>query len=91
MVFDLSSFFVRVDTTTIGSMTSNKSGFVTLGQEYDYDQDTGKLTVMSIDTDDSWHANSLQFFHKAKFQGKYSETGIIWNQFSLRLIIREIV
>lgn len=90
-IFDLSSFFIRVDTTTIGSMTSNKSGFVTLGSEYDYDQDTGRLTVMSIDTDDSWHANSLQYFRKCAFTGTYRETGLMWNQFSLRLSIEEMV
>lgn len=90
-MFDLSSFFIRVDTTTIGSMTSNKSGFVTLGSEYDYDQDTGNLTVKSIDTDDFWRADSLQYFRKCAFERAYRETGIIWNQFSLNLVIEEIV
>ncbi len=90
-IFDLSSFFTRVDTTTLGSMTSNKSGWVTLGSEYDYDQDTGLLTVKSIDGDDSWHAESLQYFRKCAFTGAYRETGIMWNQFSLRLSIEEIV
>ena len=90
-VFDLSSYFIRVDTTTIGSMTSNKSGFVTLGSEYDYDQDTGKLTINSIDDDDSWHAESLQYFRKAAFEQQYRETGIIWNQFALNLTIEEQV
>ena len=90
-MFDLSSFFIRVDTTTIGSMTSNKSGFVTLGNEYDYDQDTGNLTVKSIDNDDSWTAASLQYFRKCAFEQQYRETGIIWNQFSLNLVIEEQV
>lgn len=89
-ISDFAGFFVRVDTTTIGSMTSNKSGFVTLGSEYDYDQDTGQLTINSIDTDDFYTAASLQFFHKCAFASKYRETGIIWNQFSVRLEIEEI-
>ncbi len=90
-IFDTSSFFVRVDTTTIGSLTSNKSGFVTLGAEYDYDQDTGLLTVKSIDTDDFWTAASLQYYRKCKFASPYSTNMVIFNQFSLSLIIREIV
>ena len=89
-MFDLSSFFMRVDTTTIGSMTSNKSGFVTLGNEYDYDQDTGNLTVKSIDTDDYWTATSLQHFKKCVFDSKYQENVIIWGQFSIRLAIKEL-
>lgn len=90
-LFDLNSFFIRADTTTIGSITSNKSGFVTLGSEYDYDQDTGLLTINSIDTDDYWTVESLQYFRKCAFEGPYRETGIIWNQFSVRLQIEEIV
>lgn len=90
-IFDTNSFFVRVDTITIGSLTSNKSGFVTLGSEYDYDQDTGKLTVKSIDNDDSWHAQSLQYYRKCKFFTPYTETAVIWNQFSVNLVIEEIV
>lgn len=90
-VFDLSSFFIRVDTVTIGSMTSNKSGFVTLGSEYDYDQDTGIMTVKSIDNDDSWHAESLQYYRKAKFVRNYRETVIISGQFQFNLVIEEIV
>lgn len=90
-VFDVTSFFVLVDTTTIGSLTSNKSGFVTLGSEYDYDQDTGKLTVRSIDNDDSWTAQSLSYFKKVAFEAQYRETGIIWNQFGFVLRIEELV
>jgi len=88
---DVTSFFVLVDTTTIGSMTSNKSGFVTLGSEYDYDQDTGLLTVKSIDTDDYWQLTSAQYFKKCAFEQQYRETGIIWNQFSVNLKIEELV
>jgi hypothetical protein len=90
-IFDVTSFFILVDTTTIGSMTSNKSGFVTLGSEYDYDQDTGNLTVKSIDNDDSWTASSLQYFKKVAFESQYRETGIISGQFSVNVVIEELV
>jgi hypothetical protein len=90
-ISDVTGFFVLVDTTTIGSMTSNKSGFVTLGSEYDYDQDTGNLTIRSIDTDDFWTVESAQYFKKCAFERQYRETGIIWNQFSTNLTIEELV
>jgi len=90
-LFDLRSYFIRADTTTIGSLTSSISGFVTLGQEYDYDQDTGLLTVNSINSGDFWTVQSMTFFHKCAFASSYRETGIMWNQFSLRLEIEEIV
>ena len=90
-IYDLSSYFIRVDTTTLGSLTSNKSGFVTLGSEFDYDQDIGLLTINSIDIDDFWTAQSLQYFRKCAFEQQYRETGIIHNQFSVNLTIEEVV
>jgi len=90
-LFDVRSYFVRADTTTIGSFTSALSGFVVLGTDYDYDQDTGMLTVHSINSGDFWTVQSMQFFHKCAFESGYRESGIIWNQFALRLQIEEIV
>lgn len=90
-LFDVRSYFIRADTTTIGSMTSALSGFVVLGTDYDYDQDTGMLTVHSINSGDFWTVSSAQFFHKCAFANAYKEKMIIWNQFSVRLEIEEIV
>jgi hypothetical protein len=90
-LFDTRSYFIRADTTTIGSFTSALSGFVVLGTDYDYDQDTGLLTVHSINSGDYWTVQSAQFFHKCAFAAKYKEKMIIWNQFSMRLEIEEIV
>jgi len=89
-LFDVTSFFMRVDTTTIGSMTSALSGFVVLGTDYDYDQDTGMLTVHSINAVDFWAVQSAQYFRKCAFEASYREVGIIWNQFSTTLVIEEI-
>jgi len=89
--FDTKSFAIRVDTTTIGSLTSNLSGFVTLGSEYDYDQDTGVLTVNTIAATDFWTAQSLQYFRKVAFKEDYSDVSVIWNIFGSRMVIEEIV
>ena len=90
-LFDTRSYFIRADTTTIGSMTSALSGFVVLGTDYDYEQDTGLLTVHSINSGDFWTVSSAQFFHKCAFASTYKESIIIWRQFSIRLEIEEIV
>ena len=90
-LYDTKSYFIRADTTTIGSFTSALSGFVVLGTDYNYDQDTGMLTVHSINSGDFWTVSSAQFFHKCAFASSYKEQMIIWNQFSVRLEIEEIV
>lgn len=90
-IFDTKSFMIRVDTTTIGSLTSNLSGFVTLGGQYSYDQDTGVLTVNTIAATDFWTAQSLQYFRKVAFKEDYSDVSVIWNIFGSRMVIEEIV
>ena len=89
--YDTNSYMIRVDTTTIGSLTSTVSVFVVLGTDYTYDQDTGILTATSINVGDVWTASSLQYYRKAFISGKYQETGIIEGQYSGRITIDEIV
>lgn len=88
--YDINSYMIRVDTTTIGSLTSTVSGFVVLGTDYTYEQDTGIMTATSIDGSDVWTANSLQYYRKAFISGRYQETGIIEGQYSGRITIDEI-
>ena len=90
--FDTRSYHIRVDTTYIGSLTSAVSGFVTVGSEYDYDQDTGVLFVRSMDALDIWsNPSTLEFYRKAHFKSEYSDTSPIWNQFQISLQIEELV
>ncbi len=90
--FDTKSYSIRVDTTGIGSLTSALSGYVTLGTEYDYDQDSGVLTVNTINAVDHWsNPTTIEYFRKAHFKDDYSDTSIIWNQFSAGVVIEEIV
>lgn len=89
--FDTRSFSVRIDSTFIGSLTSNLSGYVTLGTEYDYDQDNGILTVNTIAATDFWTIPAtVEYFRKVKFEKDYSDTSPLWNQFSVQMVIFEI-
>jgi hypothetical protein len=90
-LYNVNSWFVRADTFTIGSLFSASSGFVTLGAEYSYAQDTGLLTVNTKATADVWGVRSMQYWRKAMFMDDYGDTGIIWEQFSLSQKVREIV
>lgn len=90
-VYDTFSYYILVDTTTIGSLSSALSGYVTLGQEYQYDQDTGILTANSIDGTDVWTAQSLQYFRKVAFKDDYSDTSPVWNIFNSNIVIEEMV
>jgi hypothetical protein len=90
-IYDVKSFFIRVDTTTVSTMTSNLSGYVSLGTEYDYDQDTGALTVNTIAATDFWTVASAQYFRKVAFKEDYSDQSPIWNIFNSNITIEEIV
>lgn len=90
--FDVRSFSIRIDTTDISTITSALSGFVTLGTEFDYDQDSGILTVNTIAATDHWSAtNTIEYFRKVAFAEDYSDVSQIWNIFSANVIIEEIV
>lgn len=89
-LYDTNSFFVRADTTTIGSLHSSLSGFVTLGSEFTYDQDTGILTASSIDATDVWGVRSMQYYRKVYIKRNYRETGILHEQYSARIEFAEI-
>jgi len=90
--FNIKSYHIRVDTTYIGSLTSTLSGFVTLGQEYSYDQDVGVITVNTMNGTDQWSiVATAQYFRKAHFKRDYSDTSPIWNQFQVNVVIEELV
>lgn len=90
-LYDTNSFTVRADTTTIGSLFSVLSGYVTLGQEYTYAQDTGVFHINSKAVNDVWGVRSMQYFRKCKFSQDYTENAVLWNIFNLNLVIREDV
>lgn len=90
--FDTNSYSIRVDTIFIGSLTSALSGYVTLGDEYEYNQDDGIITVKSMNAADIWsNPSTIEYFRKAKFDEAYADTSPMWNQFNVQLVIKEIV
>jgi hypothetical protein len=90
-LFDVSSFLIRADTTTIGSLFSTLSGYVRLGVEYSYDQDTGLITVNTKTTTDVWGVRSAQYYLKCAFEEQYRERARLWNIFATNLTVWEIV
>lgn len=89
-IYDITGFMVRADTTTIGSLFSSLSGYVTLGTQFGYDQDTGILTVNTKAATDVWGVRSATYFRKAKFIASYAETSQLWNIFSTNMKITEL-
>lgn len=90
-LYDLNSWFIRADTTTIGSLFSATSGYVRLGVEYNYDQDTGVFTVNTKLVSDVWGARSIEHFQKVRFVNDYREQSPIWNIFGAQLEMRGII
>ena len=90
-IFDTKSFYVRADTTTVATLTSNLSGYVSLGTEFSYEQDTGILTINTIGATDFWTVQSAQYFRKVAFKDDYSDQSPIWNIFNTNIAIEEIV
>lgn len=89
-LYDTNSYMVRCDTTTIGSLFSTLSGYVALGTQYGYDQDSGLLTVNTKATADVWGVRSMQYYRKAKFSTPMNETSQLWNIFATQLTIVEL-
>lgn len=90
--FDTRSYSIRIDTTDIATLTSALSGFVTLGSEFGYDQDTGIMTVNTINAGDHWSTpTTVEYFRKVAFADDYSDTSPIWNIFNTNIVIEEIV
>lgn len=90
--FDVKSFSVRIDTTDISTITSNLSGYVSLGTEFDYDQDSGILIINTIASNDFWSiTNTVEYFRKVAFKEDYSDASRIWNIFNSTIQIEELV
>ena len=89
-IYDTNSFSIRADTTTISTLTSALSGFVTLGHEYSYLQDTGIFTVNTKVTSDVWTAHSVSYWRKVTFSKKMTEAQILWGTFTTALTFDEL-
>jgi hypothetical protein len=89
-LYDTNGFMVRADTTTIGSLFSALSGYVRLGTQFSYEQDTGILTVNTKATADVWGVRSATYYRKCKFVAPYAETSALWNIFSTTMKIAEL-
>lgn len=90
-LYDTNSWMVRADTTTIGSLFSSLSGFVKLGTNYNYEQDTGIMTLITKASTDIWGCRSIEYFRKARFDNQYNPVETIWGIFEVSDIqVREI-
>jgi hypothetical protein len=89
-LYDTRSYMVRADTTSVGSLFSALSGYVKLGTDYNYDQDSGVLTLVTKSNTDVWGVRSMSYFKKCFFRGDYKETSRIWNIFNGQLQIDEV-
>lgn len=89
-LFDTNSYFLRADTTTVGSFFSALSGYVRNGHEYSYDQDSGLLTVNTKALTDVWGVRSMEYFRKAKFSSQYKENSTLWNIWATNLDVVEL-
>lgn len=88
--YDTRSYTVRPDSTTVSTLFSTLSGFVTLGTEFSLDQDTGIVTVNTKDVTDVWGVRSMEYYRKCKFASQYAETSVLWNIFGATLKIVEL-
>lgn len=90
-LYDTRSFFVRADTTTVGSLFSSLSGYVRNGIEYSYAQDTGLFTVNTKAINDVWGVRSMEYFRKCVFGGDYRDTAVLWNIWNANVLINEVL
>ena len=86
-LYDTNSYMVRADTVTIGSLFSALSGYVLLGTNFTYDQDTGIITLTTKSNTDVWGVRSTQYWKKVRFGSPWKEKAIIWNIFGVPNVI----
>jgi hypothetical protein len=67
------------------------SGYVTLGTNYNYNQDDGILTLVTKASTDVWGVRSAEYYRKVAFDQPYREVARRWNIFGVTLSIQEIV
>ena len=89
-LYDVNSYMVRADTTTVGSLFSALSGYVKLGTDYNYDQDSGVLTIITKSNTDVWGVRSMFYLKKCRFSGDFNETSPLWNTFNATLQVKEM-
>jgi hypothetical protein len=89
---DVNSWIVRPNTTTAQTLTSALSGFVSLGQHYSIEQDTGIFRVNTKVNTDIWTTASgnWQYYKKLAFSGEFTERAVIWNIFGTTLEAEEV-
>jgi hypothetical protein len=87
---DTRGYMVRPDSTTVSTLFSTLSGYVSLGAEFSLDQDTGVVTVNTKAAADVWGVRSMEYWRKVKFAAPYQENAIIWNLFSADMTVVEL-
>lgn len=90
-LYDIRSYFVIADSFSVASLFSTLSGYVRLGSDYVYDQDTGVFSIVTKATSDVWSARNFEFFRKCRFDADYADQSPFWQQFSVALVVKEIV
>lgn len=91
MLYDTKSYSIRVDTTSIGSLSSTLSGYVRLGVNYNYSVDSGILSVNTKGATDVWtYPSTVSYFRKVKLTSPFVETAAIWNVFGAALTLAEL-
>jgi hypothetical protein len=88
-LYDADSFWVIPDSASL-LITSTLSGELTNGSEYILDQDTG-IIVNSIAVTSDTLTWSCSYFKKGVFQGQYSESSMLWENFDISFVIQEII
>ncbi len=90
-LYDTKSYSIRVDTLSIGSLSSTLSGFVRLGTNYSYNVDSGMLVVNTKAAADVWtYPATVSYFRKVKLTAGFVETAAIWNIFGAALTLAEL-
>lgn len=85
------SYHVYPNSAFIQTLTSNLSGTLNLGIDFQLDHDTGYITlVVSPTSTDYITVNSTQFWRKARFDRSYSDQSPLWQIFDAEVSWMEI-
>lgn len=86
---DDKGFFVYADATTVQTIACG-AGFAALGVEFNYNQDSGIVTLLDKGVGSAWSTASGEYFRRVRYSKPYSDLGVLWQQFGVDIAFDEV-
>jgi hypothetical protein len=89
-ITDQFGYYIRPYSTQVATLFSSLSGYVSNGNEYSYNVDSGMISITTKNTSDIWGVRSLTILlHKCSFDRDYSDVSRLWEIWNANISFTE--